>query len=101
MELSTRKDIDVIVTGGHLRGNWFTLVSPLGYACTQMVFSDILFHDVDGIDAKLGLSCTNSAEADLLRVIVQHAKTTVVVADDSKLGTVSKFALGPSWRADI
>ena len=29
MELSNRKDIEVIVTGGHLRGCCFTLVGPL------------------------------------------------------------------------
>src|SRR5580704_14856360 len=32
MELSNRKDIEVIVTGGHLRGTWFTLVGPLATA---------------------------------------------------------------------
>ena len=32
MELSSRKDIDVVVTGGHLRGNWFTLIGPLATA---------------------------------------------------------------------
>ena len=26
MELSNRKDVDVFVTGGHLRGDWFSLV---------------------------------------------------------------------------
>ena len=28
MELSNRKDIDVFVTGGHLRGDWFSMVGP-------------------------------------------------------------------------
>src|SRR5215469_11853403 len=100
MELSNRKDIEVIVTGGHLRGNWFTLVGPLAAAATEMLFADIMFIGVDGIDAKQGLSCTNPAEAEVLRNLVRHSKTKIVVADHSKLGTVSKFLLCPTREID-
>lgn len=95
MELCNRKDIEVIVTGGHLRGSWFTLVGPLATAAAEMLFSDIMFIGVDGIDAKQGLTCTNSSEADVLRKLVNHAKTKIVVADHSKLGSVSKYLLCP------
>lgn len=93
MELSNRRDIDVIVTGGHLREGWFTLVGPIATAAAETLFADIMFIGVDGIDAKFGLTCTNSAEADVLRVLVQHSKLKVVVADHTKLGTVSRFLL--------
>src|ERR1700732_1607749 len=39
MELSNRKDIEVIVTGGHLRGSWFTLIGPLANAAAEALFS--------------------------------------------------------------
>ena len=100
MELSNRKDIEVIVTGGHLRGTWFTLVGPLATAAADMLFSDIMFIGVDGIDAKHGLTCTNSSEADVLRKLVHHAKMKVVVADHSKLGSVSKYLLCPTKGID-
>jgi DeoR/GlpR family transcriptional regulator of sugar metabolism len=100
MELSNRKDIEVIVTGGHLRGNWFTLVGPLATAAAEMLFSDIMFIGVDGIDAKQGLTCTNSSEAEVLRKLVQNAKMKVVVADHSKLGSVSKYLLCPTKGID-
>ena len=100
MELSNRKDIEVIVTGGHLRGSWFTLVGPLATAAAEMLFSDIMFIGVDGIDAKQGLTCTNSSEADVLRKLVHHSKMKVVVADHSKLGTVSKYLLCPTREVD-
>lgn len=93
MELSNRKDIDVFVTGGHLRGNWFTLVGPLANASLDLLFADIMFIGVDGIDASQGLTCTNSAEAELLRKLVSHAKRKVAVADHSKLGMVSNWLL--------
>lgn len=100
MELSNRKDIEVIVTGGHLRGSWFTLVGPLATAAAEMLFSDIMFIGVDGIDPKQGLTCTNSAEAEILRKLVHHAKMKVVVADHSKLGSVSKYLLCPTKEID-
>jgi len=100
MELSNKKDIEVIVTGGHLRGSWFTLVGPLATAAAEMLFSDIMFIGVDGIDAKKGLTCTNPFEADVLRKFVHHAKMKVVVADHSKLGSVSKYLLCPTKEID-
>jgi DeoR family transcriptional regulator of aga operon len=100
MELSNRKDIEVIVTGGHLRGSWFTLVGPLAVANAEILFSDIMFIGVDGIDAKQGLTCTNPNEAEVLRKFVQHTKIKVVVADHSKLGSVSKYLLCPTKEID-
>ena len=100
MELSNRKDIEVIVTGGHLRGNWFTLVGPLAVASAEMVFADIMFLGVDGIDASQGLTCTNLAEAEVLRSLARHSKTKIVVADRSKLGATSKYLLCPTGQVD-
>jgi DeoR/GlpR family transcriptional regulator of sugar metabolism len=100
MELSNRKDIEVIVTGGHLRGNWFTLLGPLATAAAEMLFSDVMFIGVDGIDAEKGLTCTNPSEAEVLRILLHNAKLKVVVADHSKLGSVSKYLLCATREID-
>jgi DeoR family transcriptional regulator of aga operon len=96
MELSSRKDIDVVVTGGHLRGNWFTLVGPLATAAASLLFADIMFLGVDGIELKQGLTCSHPQEAEVLRMLAHHSKHLVVVADSSKIGTVSKWLLCPT-----
>lgn len=101
MELSNRKDIEVIVTGGHLRGNWFTLIGPLANAATEHLFADIMFLGVDGIDAESGLTCTNPSEAELLRKLASHTKKKVAVADRSKLGAVSQWLLCPIKDIDM
>lgn len=101
MELSNRKDIEVVVTGGHLRGNWFTLVGPLATAATERLFSDIMFIGVDGIDPKQGLTCMNSSEAEVLRNLVSRTKKKVVVADSSKIGTVSNWLLCPTAEVNM
>ena len=100
MELSNRKDIEVFVTGGHLRGNWFTLVGPLANAATDLLFADIMFIGVDGIDAMQGLTCTNSSEAELLRKLVSHSKRKIAVTDRSKLGAVSNWLLCQTKEID-
>jgi len=101
MELSSHKEIDVIVTGGHLRGNWFTLVGPLANQAAGMLFSDIMFIGVDGIDAEQGLTCVHPQEADFLRVLTRHTRQKVVVADHSKLGNISRWLLCPTGEVQM
>ncbi len=96
MELSSRKDIDVYVTGGHLRGNWFTLVGPLATTSASLLFADIMFLGVDGIDVGQGLTCIHPQEAEVLKLLASHSKRLVVVADSSKIGNVSKWLLCPT-----
>ncbi len=91
MELSKRRDLEVFVTGGFLRGDWFSLVGPAsGYAMSQ-IYVDKVFLGVNGIDAEKGLTSGNSGEAATNRIMVSQAKQRIVVADHSKLGTVSTY----------
>ncbi len=98
MELSACKNIEVIVTGGTLRGNWFTLVGPLANMAAQMMYADIMFLGVDGISVEFGLSCMNPQEAEFLRTMAQHAKRKVVVTDHSKIGARGKWMLCPTME---
>jgi DeoR family transcriptional regulator of aga operon len=91
MELSKRRNLEVFVTGGFLRGDWFSLVgSAAGYAMSQ-INVDKAFLGVNGIDAEKGLSSANSGEAAINRVMVNQAKLRIVVTDHSKLGTVATY----------
>jgi DeoR family transcriptional regulator of aga operon len=96
MELSARKDIDVFVTGGHLRGDWFSLVGPAAIANVRGLFIDVMFIGVNGIHAERGLSCINPDEADINRAMVQQAKRKIAVTDHSKLGIITKWLICPS-----
>lgn len=96
MELSGCKNVDVIVTGGNLRGNWFTLVGALANMAAQMIHADIMFLGVDGISVEFGLSCENPQEAEYLRLMARHAARRVVVTDRSKLGNQSRWMLCPA-----
>ncbi len=78
--------IDVILTGGTVRQNSFSLVGPLAEESLRQLTADILFLGVDGFDTRHGLSTPNLLEAKVNQVMVQVARKTVAVCDSSKFG---------------
>jgi DeoR family transcriptional regulator of aga operon len=101
MELSNRRDIHVFVTGGHLRGDWFSLVGAAAVAAMSGVFVDVLFLGVNGIDAENGLTCLNSNEVEINRCMVKQAKRKIAVTDHSKLGVVANWVICPTHAIDM
>jgi DeoR/GlpR family transcriptional regulator of sugar metabolism len=89
MELSKRKDLEVFVTGGFLRGDWFSLVGAAANSAMSQIFTDKAFLGVNGIDAQKGLTSVNPGEAAMNRVIVDQARQRIAVADHSKLGVTA------------
>ena len=101
MELSKRKDIHVFVTGGHLRGDWFSLVGLEAVANMSKVFLDLLFVGVNGIDADKGLTCINGDEVGINRSMVQQARRKIAVADHSKLGVITRWLICPTESIEM
>lgn len=92
MELSKRKDISVFVTGGYLRGEWFSLLGPIAAHALDHVVIHSLFIGADGIDANWGATCFSPDEAALNGNMVRHAQRKIAVVDHSKFGVVT------GWR---
>jgi DeoR family transcriptional regulator of aga operon len=79
-------EVEVILTGGTLRKNSFSLVGPLAEETLRQLNADILFLAVDGFDSRLGLFTPNLAEARVNRVMVEISRKAVAVCDSSKFG---------------
>ncbi|MFZ0886031.1 MAG: DeoR/GlpR family DNA-binding transcription regulator [Candidatus Acidiferrales bacterium] len=92
MELSMRKDLKIFVTGGHLHGDWFSLIGPSAAQSLSNLLISTVFVGADGIDAKWGASCFSPEEAHLNSIMVKHARRKVGVMDHSKFGVVT------GWR---
>lgn len=93
MELSKRKDVFVFVTGGHLHGEWFSLVgSPAIRALDNMLIST-MFIGADGLDATWGASCFNADEAELNSTMMKLARRRVAVVDSGKIGVVANWRI--------
>jgi len=100
MELSKRKDLDVFVTGGHLRGDWFSLVGPTALQSLSHLLVRTVFIGADGIDPKWGLSCYNPDEAQLNSSMARHAQRKIAVVDHSKFGIVAGWRICPTSDID-
>jgi DeoR family transcriptional regulator of aga operon len=81
--------IEVILTGGTLRENSFSLVGPLAEDTLRRLSADILFLGVDGFDIHFGLTTPNLLEAEVNRMMIKISRLTVVVCDSSKFGSRS------------
>ena len=88
-------EVDVILTGGTLRKNSFSLVGPLAEQTLRQLSADILFLGVDGFDTKAGLFTPNLLEAQVNRIMVEIASQTVAVCDSSKFGRRSLCNIAP------
>jgi DeoR family transcriptional regulator, aga operon transcriptional repressor len=87
--------VEVILTGGTLRKNSFSLVGPIAEETLRRLSADLLFLGVDGFDTHFGLSTPNLLEAKVNRVMVDIAKKTVAVCDSSKFGRRSLSLIAP------
>jgi DeoR family transcriptional regulator, aga operon transcriptional repressor len=88
--------VEVILTGGTLRKNSFSLVGPLAEQTLRQLSADILFLGVDGFDTKAGLFTPNILEAQVNRIMVEISSRTVAVCDSSKFGRRSLCNIMPS-----
>ena len=89
-------DFEVILTGGTLRKNSFSLVGPLAEDILSEMHADILFLGVDGFDAKVGLFTPNFLESRVNRAMVNAATRTVVVCDSTKFSRRSLALIVPT-----
>jgi DeoR family transcriptional regulator, aga operon transcriptional repressor len=88
--------VEVILTGGSLRKNSFSLVGPLAEESLRKLSADLLFLGVDGFDANYGLTTPNLLEARVNRAMVEAASRTVMVCDSSKFGHRSLSLILPA-----
>lgn len=76
--------LEVILVGGTLRRNSFSLVGPLAEENLHELHADILFLGVDGFDPEVGVTTPNFLESRVNRAMVKAARKVVVVCDSSK-----------------
>jgi DeoR family transcriptional regulator, aga operon transcriptional repressor len=91
----TSTNFEVILIGGILRRNSFSLVGPLAEDVLKEMHADILFLGVDGFDAEVGLTTPNFLESRVNRAMVKAARRVVAVCDSTKFGRRSLSRIVP------
>ncbi|MDN0008108.1 transcriptional repressor AgaR [Providencia stuartii] len=88
-ELAGFDSVDVMVLGGHVRKNSYSLYGPAAEQQLSLYRFDTLFLGVDGFDLEAGITTPNSGEAHLNRVMCDVAHQIIAVADGTKFGRKS------------
>ena len=91
----TGTNFEVILTGGILRKNSFSLVGPLAEDLLAEMHADILFLGVDGFDLEIGLTTPNLLESRVNRAMVTGATKVVAVCDSTKFNRRSLSRIIP------
>jgi DeoR family transcriptional regulator of aga operon len=96
MELSNCEGLRTFVTGGFVQwAGSFSLVGHGAISFLEDIYMDKVFVSVCGIDAVRGVTVIESEEALTFRAMIRQAKKVIVVADSSKLGTVTPALVCP------
>ncbi|MGK5631876.1 DeoR/GlpR family DNA-binding transcription regulator [Streptomyces sp. URMC 123] len=88
--------VEVVMTGGTLRGTNYALVGSGAEQSLQGLRVSRAFLSGSGLTAERGLSTSNMLSASVDRALVQAAAEVVVLADHTKLGTDTMFQTVPT-----
>src|ERR1700756_1296980 len=88
-------DLEVILVGGTMRKNSFSLVGPLAEDNLEKMHADILFLAVDGFDPEIGLTTPNFLESRVNRAMVKASEQVVAVCDSTKFNHRSLSRIVP------
>ena len=87
-ELSKKRDVEVIVTGGTLRWETRAMVGPVADNTLKNFRVDKAFMGSNGVCIINGLTTPNIIEANTKREMIKIAKQTILLCDHTKFGTV-------------
>jgi DeoR family transcriptional regulator, aga operon transcriptional repressor len=88
-------NFEIILTGGTLRKNSFSLVGPMAEDTLTQIHADILFLAVDGFDPKIGIMTPNVLESRVNRAMVKASRKVVAVCDSTKFDRSSMALIVP------
>jgi DeoR family fructose operon transcriptional repressor len=94
--------LSVILTGGEMRRESFTLVGELAIKAIKSVYANKAIIGIDGFSIKYGITNSTQAESWINRLMIMNTHGAVIlVADSSKLGRVANFKTAPMSAVSI
>jgi DeoR family transcriptional regulator of aga operon len=84
-ELTVRRHLKLIVTGGVSRLHSFELTGALAYDTLSQIDLDVAILGVNALDPTSGAKVADEDEARINRLMATQASTVIIVADSSKL----------------
>lgn len=101
MELAHRRDLTVALTGGVMRGVWFSLIGPDAVESSQRFIFDQVFLGVNGIGVDSGLTDFHAEESAVNRAFLARARRRIVVADHTKFTVTASHVVAKLDMVDL
>jgi DeoR/GlpR family transcriptional regulator of sugar metabolism len=95
MELANLPGITLTLIGGILLPDFFALVGPTAEQALKEMYVARAFLGVTGLHSLHGLTGPNQLEAFTHRMMLEHARQTIVLADHTKLDHLALYAIAP------
>ena len=99
--LSTAHDLSVLVTGGHLRPGYHTLMGNFAESLLKQIRVDYAFMSVDAITNDGRFMITNVEENGIKRAIFDSASKRIILCDHSKFEKTAFISLWDSDQVDL
>ena len=84
-ELTVRRHVNLIITGGVSRLHSFELTGLLAYDAVSRLDLDVMVLGVDALDPDWGAKVADEDEGHINRLMAAKARTIILAADSSKL----------------
>ncbi|MBO5045359.1 MAG: DeoR/GlpR transcriptional regulator [Clostridia bacterium] len=101
IELSNKKNLNVIVLGGQVMKDNLSTASPVA----KQYFADTNFElaviSASAFTPENGFSCGSQVEADLLRLVRKKAKSLYMMLDSSKIGKIMPYTFAHVEDIDV
>ena len=88
-ELAGNPEIVVLLTGGWLREQSYSLSGPFAENMVRQLFFDKIFFSADGFDFQTGFASPNLLESKLTSIMIERSKEIIAVIDSTKFGKKS------------
>ncbi len=98
--LLAENDIRVICTGGQMITKSFSYVGAHAEECIRSMHADVVFFSCRGLSDSGEMTDVAIEEVNLRRVMLQRAKTKVLLCDSSKFGKEYIYSLGMTDELD-
>jgi DeoR/GlpR family transcriptional regulator of sugar metabolism len=87
--LADGSPVEVVVVGGRVRPNLFSVVGPSAEDGLDQLHADVAFLGADGISLEAGVTNANLDEAAIKRHMLRSSVRAVLLADHTKFGKTS------------
>lgn len=98
--LGTRP-VRVVIAGGTVRRDELSCIGPAARATLERYRFDLAVLGAGGLTARWGITDLNDDEAEIHRFVIDRSARLFVIADGSKIGTVTPAVVAPADRIAI